>query len=394
MKYLIVLASGLPDEPLEELDGRTPLEAADTPTLDEIAVRGRLASVVTVPEDLPPSEEVGLLSALGYDPRTHFNGEAALAAASISGDLAEGEIAFIHNFVTEADGMIRDHAAGHIPPAEAEVLLTALAHELDDERVRFYTIAGYAGLTVMNLPGRPPKCMPPEAMWERPIEKALPGGEGSELIRTVINTSRNVFAEHEINRVRADLGENPANLLWLWGPGRPQTVPSFESIHHLQAAMIAVSASARGLATLAGMELLDAPEASGVYDCDYAATARTATEALTRCDVAAVHIDAPAEAALEGDEQRKLSVIQDLDAHLLAPLFRFVTENEFVRLLVLPTHMVSAARRTRLRTAIPAAMFGPGLEPVRGNAFTENNAAHGEIIVERGHELLPYFLRP
>ena len=394
MKYLIVLASGLPDEPLEELDGRTPLETADTPTLDEIAVSGKLASVVTLPEDLPPSEGIGLLSALGYDPHIHFPGEAGLAAASIIGDLPEGEVAFIHNFVTEADGIIRDHAAEHIPPAEAEVLLTALAHELDDEHVRFYVAAGYTGLTVMNLSVPPPKCVPPEAMWERPIEKGLPRGKGSENILTVINTSRNVFAEHEINRVRADLGENPANLLWLWGPGRPQTLPSFESIHHLQAAMIAASASARGLAKLAGMELLDPPETSSVYSPDYAAMARTATEALARSDVVTLHIDAPAEAALEGDEQRKIAVIQDLDAHLLAPLFRFATKNEFIRLLVLPTHMVSVARRTRLRTAIPAAMFGPGLEPVRGNAFTEKNATRGEIIVERGHELLPYFLRP
>ena len=392
MKYVIVLAGGLADSPAEELDGATPLEVAHTPVLDEMARRGKLGQITTLPEDLPATEEVALLSTLAYDPHHHFTGEAALAAALLP-PLREGQVAFVHNLVTVADGFIRDHAAGHIPPPEAAQLLTSLARALDDDRIQFSVGAGFTGITLIPLPVIPPKLSPPDTLWTRPVEKALPKGEAAAPLRNIINLAREIFPEHDINRVRADLGENPANLIWLWGPGRPQPLPPFKSRHHLDAALIAPSESARGLATLADIALLDSPSAPNGYDLDYHAAAQNTVDALARYDLVILHTVAATEASLEGDLQRKIGVIHQLDTQLLAPLLRHASENEFVRLLVLPTHTVSAVQRTRLRAPVPAVMFGPGLEPVSRCTFTEKNAARGELIIPHGHELLAYFLR-
>lgn len=394
MKYIIVLASGLADEASADLDGHTPLEVARAPTLNEMALRGKLGLVTTLPEALPACEAVGLLSALGYDPHTYFAGEASLPAAALVSQFPEGYTAFVHNLVTAADGFIRDHAAGHILPPEAGKLLDSLGDALDDDGVQFMVGAGFTGITLVKLPVGPlPKCLPPEALWNRPVRKALPKGKAAAPVRRIINLSEEIFLEHEINRVRTDLGENPANLLWLWGAGRPRELPSFRSLHNLDAAMITVSESARGLGKLAEITVLDCPRAQSGYDLDGHAAAQAAVDALARYDVVIVHTFGAAEAALEGDAQRKVGVIHEFDDKLLSPLFRYANENEFVRVLVLPTHTASTAQRARLHTPVPAVMFGSGLEPVRGNAFTESNAQQGEVVITRGHELLAYFLR-
>ena len=394
MKYFIVLAGGLADEPAEELDGRTPLESADTPYLDLLAERGKLAAVTTLPAELPASEEVALLSSLGYDPSLFFSGEAGLAATDLLSSLPEGQIAFLHNLATEADGCIVDHAAGHIGPTEAESLLESLREALPRGTEGFRVGRGYLGLTIMHLPAsRPIKCLPPEATWNTPIEKCLPRGEGSETVQELITRSREIFAEHEVNRVRADLGENPANILWPWGPGRPPDLPAFTSRHRLQASLIAAAPSARGLGTLAAMEVPDIEGATGLADTDYAAKVRRAVDSMALNDVVVIHLGAASEASLDGDPRTKRRIAQEIDAHVMEPLYNYATQNEFVRILFLPTHTADSTKRCRLRHPVPAVLFGPGFEAVRGLRCVEASVPNAEILVERGHELMEYYLR-
>jgi len=394
MKYLMVLASGLADEPVEDLGGRTPLEAARTPSLDEMARTGKIAAVSTLPPSLPASEEVALLSATGYDPDLHFHGEAGLACGEWEPRLSADKAAFRFHLVTEADGRICDHAAGHITPRETAALLGSLLERMGGNRVSFHTMRGFTGVAVIpwSCEGYP-ECLPPDATWGTPIEKCYPRGEGAEVLKEIIALSRAIFAEHEVNRVRTDLGENPANLLWLWGPGRPRELPSFQSARGLSAAMIAATESARGLGALSGMALPRVEGATGGYDTNYTAKALSAVDALAQHDVAMIHVAAPHEASLDGDAKRKVSVIEALDQHVLAPLLRFTQENSFVRLLLMPTHVASVSRRCPLRAPVPAVMCGAGLRPIRQTCYGESAIAQAEVIVERGHEFLEYFLR-
>jgi 2,3-bisphosphoglycerate-independent phosphoglycerate mutase len=388
MKYLIELASGMADEPLAELGGRTPLTAAHKPALDELARDGKIGCVRTLPEPLPASEEVALLSALGFNPEEFFTGEAGLAVADSGLKVGPGQLAFVHNLTTEANGVLVDHAAGQITPKEAEVLLTSLAAAFGRPDAQFYAGRGFSGVTVLPVG----EDASPETALGGPVARRMPRGRGCELLERLMQLSRETFLEHEINRVRTDLGENPANLLWLWGAGKPPNLPSFESRHKLSGAMVAATESARGLGRLCGMRVPHVSGATGGYRTDYAAKAQCALEAIGAVDLVVVHVASPAEASLEGNVQRKISAIQDIDAMIAAPLLQYARSHADIRMMFLCTHLASVARRRRLRDAVPVAMFGPGLEPFRRGVFSEAAAENGELGVERGHDLLQYFL--
>ncbi len=393
MKYVLILIGGMADEPVDEFDGRTPLEAAHTPAADRMALEGKSGRVNTIPEGMPLSEEVALLAIAGYDPAKFFTGEAGLAAAGLGVQLGGEAIALRHALVTEADGKLADHAAGQVTLPEAEALLGTLNGSLARADVRFYLGRGFTGVTVVpNFGPTTPLCRPPESVIEMPVEKCLPTGEGSELLRRIIGVSRQVFREHDINRVRTDLGENPANLLWLWGAGRPTTLPAFAVRHGLRAAMIAGLESARGLANLAGMTLPPPLHDAGTYRTDLSAKATTAIDLLATHDVVFVHVAAPADAGIEGNPRRKRQIIEDIDAVLVSPLLEHVCALGEARLMLLPTHTVSSKRRCRTAAEVPLAMIGCGLEPVREAPFGESAMAQAEIAVRHGHELLEYFL--
>ena len=393
MKYLIVLASGMADEPLEELDNRTPLAAAHTPALDELAKAGKTGCSRTLPDRLPVSEEVALLSALGYDPHKYFSGEAGLAVADSGLALGADRLPFMHNLATEDNGVLLDHAAGQVSPQEAESLLTSLSAALGRPEFQFHVGRGFAGVTVLPIPeGEEPACDPPEAALGLAIEKHLPRERSGDILRKLIGLSRDVFREHEVNRVRADLGENPANLLWLWGPGRPPVLPSFESCHKLSAAMIAAAESARGLGRLCAMRVPHVAGATGSYRTDYAAKAQAALELIYEVDLVILHVASPADASLEGNTRRKLATIEDIDAMIVQPLLQHAQRKGDTRILFLPTHVASVKKRKRTCGPVPVAMFGPGLEPMRQAGFSELAAQAGELDVKQAHELLPYFL--
>lgn len=393
MRYVIILASGVADEPVEALGGKTPLAAARTPALDELAREGKTGGIRTLPEGLPASEDVALLAALGYDPHKYFSGEAGLAVADSGLRVGPDRLAFVHNLTTEANGILSDHAAGQITPKEAEALLTTLSATFGRPEVQFYAGRGFSGVTVLPVvEGELPVCEAPEAALGAPIDKHLPRGKGSDLVRRLMRASQEVFREHEINRVRTDLGENPATLLWLWGPGRPPALPAFEARHKLRAAMVAAAESARGLGRLAGMRLPHLPGATGTYRTDLTEKAHCVLDLIYEMDLVVVHVAAPGDASLEGNVQRKVAAIQDLDAMLVGPILQFARRMADTRVLFLSTHVASVMARKRLRTDAPFAMFGPGIEPLRQADFTESAARSGEIGVEHAHELLPYFL--
>lgn len=393
MKYIILLASGLADEPIEALNGQTPLEAAHTPALDELSSRGKIGCVRTLPDDLPPCEEVALLSALGYDPHKYFCGEAGLALADSGIRIGHGQMAFRHNLVTEADGVIVDHAAGQISVQEAEALLTSLQAALGRPEVICWAGRGFSGVTALPVSeDTEPECVPPEDVLGQAIDKHLPKGRGTEICRKVMALSREVFREHEVNRVRADLGENPADMLWLWGPGPSPALPPFESRHGLYSSMVAAAESARGLGRLSAMRVPHISGATGGYRTDYTAKAHLAVDLLGDCDLVVLHVASPAEASLEGNPERKKAAIEDIDAMIIAEMFELAANRGDTRVLFLPTHTASTSQRKRLRTEVPAAIYGPGIEPLRRAILTEATARTGELGIEEAHELLPYFL--
>ena len=126
MKYVILVGDGMGDYPMAELGGKTPLEAAKTPFMDELARRGELGCARTIPPGKEPGSDIANLAIMGYDPERYHTGRAPLEAVSLGVELGETEVAFRANLVTVAEGVMVDYSAGHIKSREASVLVEAL----------------------------------------------------------------------------------------------------------------------------------------------------------------------------------------------------------------------------------------------------------------------------
>ena len=393
MKYAIVIPDGAADVPLDELGGKTPLQAARKPHMDWLAAHGRCGLVRTIPPDMDPGSDVAIMSLLGYDPRQFYTGRAPLEAAARGLSLAHDEWVFRCNFVTIIDGRMEDHSAGHISTEEGAALIAELNRVIARERIRFYPGVSYRHL--MTLQGEVSvKTTPPHDILGQPIAPHMPTGPGSEILCTLIQRSEAVLAGHEVNQVRRDLNENPATHIWLWGQGKMPELPSFADRFGRTGAVVAAVDLVRGLAKLIGWQCIDVPGATGYLDTNYAGKAQGAIEALGQYDVVAVHVEAPDEAGHQGDAAAKVHAIEQIDRHIVGPVLEHLRGlGQPWRMLVMPDHATPCTRRTHLPEPVPFAMAGEGISSVVALDFTEAAAAQSDLHVDRGWELMEYFLR-
>lgn len=393
MKYCIIVPDGMADDPVAALGGRTPLEAAATPHMDALAARGRMGLVRLVPAGMPPGSDVANLALLGYDPREHYCGRAPLEAAAMGLCLGPGQLAFRANLVTVADGIMRDYSAGAISTAEARELVAALNAALATDDIHFYPgvsyrhIMVYSGGEALDL-----TTTPPHDIIDQPVAGHLPVGPGQEIVRRVMSASAEVLAEHEINRVRVDLGENPATQVWLWGEGPAPQMPSFKERFGLTGAAITAVDLVRGLATLIGWDVIEVPGATGFYDTDYAAKGLYAISALADHDLVYVHVEAPDEAGHHGDARAKVTAIERVDRDIVGPLAKALVQQRDYRLLVLPDHPTPLARRTHTADPVPFVMCGRDVPVGRARPFSEVHAAAARLVVDPGHALMRLFV--
>src|SRR3954464_15423301 len=201
MKYAIIIPDGAADDPLKDLGGKTPLEAAHTPNMDAIAKAGRLGTARTVPDGFESGSDVATMCLLGYDPAVYHTGRAPLEAAAQRIPLAPTDWVFRCNLVTAIDGIMKDHSAGGIDNVEARQLLVDLAESLREPGFEFYQGVSYRNLLVYRGEQQfDLKTKPPHEFPEEPVEKYLPSGAGSDVLRRIMDVSVSLFAKHEINR--------------------------------------------------------------------------------------------------------------------------------------------------------------------------------------------------
>lgn len=394
MKYALILPDGAADEPIAELNGLTALGAARKPNIDSIAAAGRVGCVRTVPKGFTPGSDVATLSVVGYDPNKYYTGRAPLEAVAKNITLAPGELVFRCNLVTIVDGCMEDFSAGHIAQAEAEKLVSDLGAQLGDENVKFHVGVSYRHLvTVKDAGWMKVKATPPHDIPGKPVAGYLPSGKGSEKIRELMDRSRAVLENHEVNQVRRDLGENPATQIWLWGHGAMMQLPSFFQRFGLHGAAITAVDLIRGIALSAGWKLIEVEGATGYLDTNYRGKGQAACDALDDVDIIAVHIEAPDEMGHNGDALNKVKAIEQIDEHIVGPLLEKLRTFDAWRIMVCPDHPTPVGKRTHTSTPPPFCLAGTGIAPDRATAFTEAQAEEGGLHVDPGHELMEFFLK-
>ncbi|RPI62662.1 MAG: cofactor-independent phosphoglycerate mutase [Planctomycetaceae bacterium] len=393
MKYAIIVPDGAADLPIDELGGKTPLQAAVTPNMDWIASHGKCGQVRNVPQGMYPGSDVALLSVMGYDPRQYYTGRAPLEAAAQGLKVDPDEWIFRCNLVTIIDGVMEDHSAGHITTEEGAAIVADLNKLLGGPNVKFFTGVSYRHLLTFRA-----NCdvttTPPHDILGKKAAPYLPTGAGADLLRAMIDTSRRMLENHDVNVVRRDLGENPATSIWLWGQGKMPQLPTFIERFGLRGASITAVDLIRGLSKLIGWESIEVPGATGYIDTNYAGKGQAAIEAIDRVDVVLVHVEAPDETGHNADVKAKVQAISDIDKYVVGPILkRLQAEGDQWRILVLPDHPTPCSVRTHTAEPVPFAIAGLRIAGVVQEPFSETTAANSDLKISHGHELMEFFLR-
>ena len=398
MKYIVVLGDGMADEPIPELGGKTPMEAARTPVMDELASKGSLGTVQNVPAGMAPGSDVANLSVLGYDPAENYSGRSPLEALSVGVAMEESDVIFRSNIVTLTDEepyeekTILDHSSGEISTADADVLMDAIREKFNSDTFRFYTGTSYRHILVWKN-GRVAKLEPPHDHLGSVIGPYLPQ---EEVLRNMMKESFPVLNDHPLNRARAAAGKNKANSLWFWGAGTKPKVQNFREKTGLKGAMISAVDLLKGIAVGAGMKACQVEGATGSIDTNYEGKAQAAVKALLEdgCDFVYVHVEAPDEMGHQGLVKEKIQSISDLDHRLIAVVKEAMdASGEDYRMLILPDHPTPIRVRTHTGDPVPYLLYDSTRQEKKIASFSEAEARAAGVYQPDGYKLIDELLK-
>ena len=392
-KYAIIVPDGAADEPLEQFGNQTVLEAAQTPHMDAISRQGRLGLVRTIPAKMEAGSDVAQMSLLGYDPLRYYSGRAPIEAVARNVQLSPADWVFRCNLVTIADGKMADHSAGHISNEEAETLIKELQEKLGSKQVRFHAGISYRHLVVFKELDFEVQTYPPHDFIGKPIEKILPRGKGADVLVNLMARSQQLFADHDINRVRKDLGENQVSSIWLWGQGKTARLESFQKRFGVKGAAITAVDLVRGLSKLIGFDVIEVPGATGFADTNYRGKAAAAIKALDKYDLVFIHVEAPDEASHEGNVELKKRTIEQVDKYIVGPVLEALKKHENWRILVMPDHPTPVRSGSHSVEPVPFAIAGSDIDSILETAFSEADAAKAGFQIDQGFELMEFFLK-
>ena len=394
MKYLIIIGDGMADYPLRELEGKTPLQFAQTPWLDKIAKRGFIGRVKTIPRGLRPGSAIATLSILGYDPKKFYSGRGVFEAINMGIDFNEKDVILRCNLITENDGILADYSAGHITTSEAKVLIDFLNSKLADEKIRFYPGVSYRHILLLrnsSLNLDRISTTPPHDIMGRKIKNYLRSNRDANLLCKLMLDSKLLLRDHEINRVRVDLGENPANMVWLWGEGRKKELPDFKERFGFEGTVISAVDIVKGIGKSVGLSSIEVEGATGYLDTNYQGKVSAAINSLKEKDFALLHIEAPDEASHSGKIKLKIKAIEDFDRNVIGGVIPRLSALGESRILILSDHITSLKSRTHASDPVPFLLFGKGVKSNNASLFDEITAKR-KFYLKQGNKLIELLL--
>ncbi len=385
---ILFLGDGMADEPLAELGGRTPLQAAATPAMDRIAREGRSGTMLTLPEGFPTSSDVANMSVLGCDLRRELCGRGPLEAAGRGIPLGPGDTCFRLNLISvDERGVLRDFAGGHPSREEGAAAVEMLNRALAGEEVRFHAGVSYRNLLVLSGPRYNARvaCDKPDDHHGRPVAEHLPraldpsGEPTARLLRELMARAAEV------------LRGRPANAVWPWSGGQAGACHDLGARYGIRAAVISAVDVINGLGRCLGMDVIRVPGATGYIDTDYEGKADAAIEALRRYAFVYVHVEAIDEVSHARDLRLKLRAIEDFDRRLVARVM--AAAGPEVTFAVLPDHPVPVRLGKHTRDPVPVAVRRPGWTPDGVPCFDEIACRRGALGALRGAALMDLLFR-
>ena len=398
MKYIVILGDGMADEPLEALGGRTPLECAATPTMDELAGKGTMGLAWTVPPSMKPGSDVANLAVLGYDPEKNYSGRSPLEALSVGVPMEDTDVVFRCNIVTVseeepyAEKTIIDHSSGEISSEDADILMDTIREAFNNEEFQFYSGTSYRHITIWKN-GEILDLAQPHDHLCKVIGPYLPE---NEKFRAMMERSFDLLNNHPLNVQRAAEGKNKANSLWFWGAGTKPGLGSFKEKTGLDGAMISAVDLLKGIAVGAGMTSIDVEGATGSLETNYEGKADAAVKALLEDgkDFVYIHVEGPDEMGHQGSIDHKILSIEFLDQRLIRRVKDAMdVSGEPYRILLMPDHPTPIRCRTHTSDPVPYVIYDSTAEQRKIAHYTEKEAASTGIYEPEGYQLMEKFLR-
>lgn len=399
MKYIIVLGDGMADEPVAQLEGKTPLEYANTKTMDELAGKSEIGLCYTIPEGMKPGSDTANLAVLGYDPKIYYTGRSPLEALSIGVELKPTDIAIRCNIVTVSQEevpyeqkTILDHSASEISTEDAAILLDAIKKELSTEEFAYYLGTSYRHLLIWEK-GEVVELTPPHDILGKEIGSYLPE---EPKLREMMEKSYQILNDHPLNIERQKKGLNKANSIWFWGAGTKPSLSSFEEKTGKRGVMISAVDLLKGIAVGASMKVIEVPGADGTLHTNYEGKAMAAVEALTKegYDFAYVHVEAPDEMGHQGNLEHKIQAIESLDNRVIRVIKEEMEKRQCeYRMLVMPDHPTPLCIRTHTSDPVPYMLYDSTREQKRIGYYNEREAKLSENITKEGYQLIDKLLQ-
>ena len=404
MKHIIILGDGMADLPVERLGGKTLLQYAHKPMMDQLAREGRCGRLVTVPEGFPPGSEVANTAILGYDLNKVYEGRGPLEAASIGYEMADDDMAIRCNIITLEDGKIITHNGGNLETEDARVLIDYL------NETRFITGIQYRHLLVIKGGSKHIVCAPPHdhpnEEWRHllvkteanaPIEAGrLTAQETANLINELILKSQELLAKHPYNLAKAAKGERQANSIWPWSGGyRPSMETLMQQYPQVKSGTVISAVDLiRGIGHYAGLKIVEVEGATGLADTNYEGKAKAAIDALEKDDFVFVHVEASDEAGHDGDLELKLKTIEYLDQRLIAPIYNKVSSwEEPVCIAVLPDHLTPVEQRIHVGQPVPFLIWHRGIDADDVQQYDEVSCVSGSYGLLKLNEFMQALMK-
>lgn len=400
MKYLVVLCDGMADYPIEELDGKTPLEYANTPTMDSLAKKSYVGLVKTVQDGMKPGSDVANLSVLGYNPEVYYTGRSPLEAGSIGIDMKPTDVSLRCNLVTLSeepnyqDKTILDYCADDISTDEAEILIKYLAEKLNSEEFQFYNGVSYRHCLIWNNGTLDIGTLtPPHDITGKPIKNYVPTHKNAQKLYDLMIKSYDLLKDHPVNKARIEKGLRPANSIWLWGEGVRANLDNFKDKYGLKGSMISAVDLLKGIGKFSGMNVVKVDGATGYLDTNFDGKAQAGiNEFKNGQDFVYIHVEAPDECGHRNEMMNKVKAISTIDEKILKPVVEYLqSTGEDFKVLVTPDHATPIALRTHTNDPIPFFIYDSTKNVQGVDGFCEKTAEQTGNYISAGYTIMEKF---
>lgn len=389
MKAVLIIADGLGGRP-SDFNGKTCLEAAHTPNLDELARRGALGLLDPIGPGIRPGSDTAHLSLLGYDPYRSYTGRGVFECLGMEMDVKPGDVCFRANFATVKETpeglLLVDRRAGRIESGQDELAAALSAIELSGGvKVEFKASTQHRGAFLLRGEGlsrRVSETDPHKTGTLVPEARALVDDPGAARTAAAMNEfirkSYEVLKDHPVNRARIEAGKPPANIVLLRGASDLPHLELIEKLYGVRGAVIAGAALYRGVAIAGGMTRIDAPGATGGVDTDLVSKARTAIKALESFDYVFIHVKGTDNKGHDRDAAGKKSFIERIDAELIGALMEGLDWNE-THLAFTGDHTTPIDYGDHTAEPVPILFVGPNVRTDAATEFGERAAGQGGL---------------